>query len=116
MLIICLILADDTSTFSQSSSITARTVRYLGKIVFSLYLVHSSLMRSGLRMMPHKVWVAMGLGFPAKLEHMGAFSHMVGIAVLLLLLWAADMFFREVEERTRRVMYWIQGMCFTKKS
>jgi TRAP-type mannitol/chloroaromatic compound transport system permease small subunit len=78
-------------------------------------------MRSGLYMMSHFVWATMGFGFPAKLKHMGAFSHMVGIVVgwvlvLVLVMWAADVFFREVEERTRRVMYWIQGMCFTKKS
>jgi hypothetical protein len=72
-------------------------------------------------MMLHFVWAATGFGFPAKLKHMGAFSRMVGIAVrwvlaLGLVLWAADVFFREVEERTKWVMYWIQGICFTKKS
>lgn len=28
----------------------------------------------------------------------------------------SGVFFREVEERTRQVVYWIQGICFTKKS
>jgi hypothetical protein len=74
-----------------------------------------------LYMMPHFVWAAMGFGFPAKLKHMGVFSHVVGIVVgwvlvLVLVLWAADVFFREVEERMRRAMYWIQDISFTKKS
>jgi peptidoglycan/LPS O-acetylase OafA/YrhL len=119
MLIICLILADDTSL--SHKFLNSRPVQYLGKIVFSLYLVHGPLMRSGLYMMPHFVWAAMGFGFPAKLKNMGVFPHVVGIVVgwvlvLVLVLWAADVFFREVEERMRRVMYWIQGISFTKKS
>jgi hypothetical protein len=114
MLTICLILADDTSM--SHKFLNSWPVRYLGKIVFSLL---SS--QSGLYMMLHFVWAATGFGFPAKLKHMGAFSRMVGIAVrwvlaLGLVLWAADVFFREVEERTKWVMYWIQGICFTKKS
>ena len=76
MLEVCLILADDTST----------SHKFLNNWPVQ---------------MPHKVWVAMGLGFPAKLKHMGAFSHMVGIVALVLVIWAADMFFREVEERMR---------------
>lgn len=98
MLIICLILADDTSI--SHKFLNNWSVQYLGKIV-SLYLVHGPLMRSSLYMMPHFAWVAMGFGFPAKFKQMGAFSHMVGIVVLVLVLWAADMFFREVEERMR---------------
>jgi peptidoglycan/LPS O-acetylase OafA/YrhL len=108
MLIVCLVLADDTSI---SHKFLNRPVQYLGKIVFSLYLVHGALMRLG----SYIVWAAMGFGFPAKPKHIGAFSHMVGVVVLVLVLWAADMFFREVEERTRRVMYWIQDICFTQE-
>lgn len=109
MLTICLILADDTSMFHKF--LNSWPVRYLGKIVFSL-LSPRPLMQSGLYMMLHFVWAAMGFGFLAKLKHMGAFSRMVGIAVrwvlaLGLVLWAADVFFREVEERTKWVMYWI---------
>jgi hypothetical protein len=107
MLTICLILADDTSMSHQF--LNSWPVRYLGKIVFSL-LSSRPLMQSGLYMMLHFVWAATGFGFPAKLKHMGAFSRMVGIAVrwvlaLGLVLWAADVFFREVEERTKWVMY-----------
>jgi peptidoglycan/LPS O-acetylase OafA/YrhL len=118
MLIICLILADDTSM--SHKFLNSSPVQYLGKIVFSLYLVHGPLMRSGLYMMPHFVWAAMGYGFPAELSRIGAFSYVVGIVVgwmlvLVVVLWAADVFFREVEERMRRVMYWIQAICFIKK-
>ena len=119
MLIICLILADDMSL--SHKFLNSWPVQYLGKIVFSLYLVHGPLMRSGLYMMPHFVWAVMGFGFPANLKRMGAFSHVIGIVVgwmlvLVLVLWAADVFFREVEERMRRVMYWIQDISFIKKS
>jgi hypothetical protein len=81
MLIICLILADDTSI--SHKFLNNCSVQYPGKIV-SLYLVHGPLMRSGLYLMPHFAWAAMGFGFPAKLKHIGAFSHMVGIVVLVL--------------------------------
>jgi peptidoglycan/LPS O-acetylase OafA/YrhL len=67
MLIICLILADDISV--SHKFLDNWPVQYLGKIVFSLSLVHGPLMRSGLYMMPHFVWVAIGFGFPAKFKH-----------------------------------------------
>jgi TRAP-type mannitol/chloroaromatic compound transport system permease small subunit len=63
----------------------------------------------------------MGFGFPAKLKHMEEVSHIVGVCVswllvLIRVLWATDVFCREIAERTTRIMYWIQATCFIKKS
>jgi hypothetical protein len=64
----------------DSGDDTSWPVQRLGKIVAVLYLV-PALMRSGLYMMPHLVWAAMGFGLPAKLRYMGSISHIVGIVV-----------------------------------
>jgi hypothetical protein len=119
MLIPLLIHADDKSL--SHKSLNSWPVQYLGKMGVLAIPSPWPLLRSGLYMMPHFVWAAMGFGFPARLKRMGKASQIVGVCVgwvlvLILVLWAADVFLREIEERTRRIMYWIQGICFIKKS
>ncbi len=117
--IACLILADDNSL--SHKILNWWFIQYLGKIVFSLYLVHGPLLHAGLYATPYLLWAAVGYGFPVEAQGMGAFPYALGVGLgwainLVIVLWAADVFYREVEERMRRVMYWIQGACFNKKS
>ena len=60
--IACLILADDNSL--SHKFLNSWFIQYLGKIVFSLYLVHGPLLHAGLYAMPYLVWAVMVYGFP----------------------------------------------------
>ena len=92
-------------------TLTSHPAQYLGKISFSLYLMHGPVLHIYGYMVPIWVWRVVDrervVGFCAGLG--------VGwICNLLVVLWVADVFNREVDGRCVKITKWIEGMCFVK--
>ena len=91
--------------------------QYLGKVSFALYLVHGPLLHAVVYMVPHWVWWSIGVeGIETN-----NFTWTDAIAIgwctgLVLSLWAADVWQREVESRTIKVAQKIEKWCFVEKS
>lgn len=92
-------------------ALTGHLVQYLGKISFSLYLVHGPILHAYGYLVPIWVWTLVG--------RESVWGYCVGLAVgwvvnLMVVLWLADVFGREVDERCVRAAKWIEGVCFVK--
>lgn len=86
-------------------------LQYLGKVMFALYLVHGPIMHMGGYWVPHLVWST----FRLDKKHLSGWlgGLIVGWVVNLgLVLWGADVFNREVVERSVRVIQWIESKVF----
>lgn len=87
--------------------------QYLGKISFALFLVHGPVMHSIGYMLPHKLaWT-----FGAELLSLSDFSWLLSVGfgwsiTLLLCLWAADVWHREVEARCIDLTRKLERICF----
>lgn len=114
-LMACLITTPTTSY--PQKVLNSQPAQYLGKISYSFYLIHGPVMFLGPYLFPQFMWAAMGYRFPANTCGMGSLAFAVGVSVgwvlnLVVVLWVADIFTREVEERTKRFTFWIRGICF----
>jgi len=86
---------------------------YLGKISFALYLVHGPMLHMYGYMFPHYVWALTG----KSTDLTYGFGLIVGWAAnLALVIWAADIYTREVDGRVVKVIQWVEGFCCVKAS
>ncbi len=91
--------------------------QYVGKVMFAFYLVHGPILHVGGYWISHLVWE--GLGWEGVRE-MGTEAWIFGLGLgwlscLGLVLWGADVFHREVVERSVYVIYWVEGLVFVKR-
>lgn len=116
-LVLCLTLARPASG-GDRLPVTHRVLntwlpQYLGKVMFALYLVHGPIMHMGGYWVPHLVWKIFRLNKTHRAGWLGGL--IVGWLVNLgLVLWAADVFNREVVERSVRIIQWIESKVFVK--
>ena len=90
--------------------------QYLGKVMFAFYLVHGPVLHVGGYWLPHLVWEGL-LGWEGIPEDTGAYVLGLGLGwmgCLGLVLWGADVFHREVVEKSVYVIYWFEGFVFVK--
>ena len=92
--------------------LTSHFVQYLGRISFSLYLMHGLLLHLYGYMVPIWVWNVV--------DRNSMLGWCVGIFVgwaanLTVALWAADIFCREIDMRCVQVSKWIEDRCFAKE-
>ena len=88
------------------SSLESDIELYLGRISFALYLVHATILHAVGYAIPHWVWAWIGGS-----ESMNQW--MIGIAVgwtasMVLCLYFADQFHREIELRCVRFVKWLE--------
>jgi peptidoglycan/LPS O-acetylase OafA/YrhL len=112
--ILLLMLARSNPTTSRwRRLLTSKLPLYLGKISFAIFLVHGPVMHSIGYMMPHKMAWTFGTELQALSE--GTWAVVVGFGwtvTLLLTLWAADVWHREVEGRCVDMMETLERVCF----
>ncbi len=109
VLMYCLSLCGP-STFCYKV-LTRNTVQYLGKVSFSLYLVHGPMLHIVGYMFPHAIWHFIGNETTATY----AFGLLIGWAMnLAMVLWAADVYTREVDKRIVHLVGWIEKICIVK--
>jgi peptidoglycan/LPS O-acetylase OafA/YrhL len=117
-LVLCLTLARPASGDAQHLPTTHHILntwpaQYLGKVMFAPYLVHGPIMHMGGYWVPHLVWRMLGLDEKKLGGWLGGL--VVGWLVNLgLVLWGADVFHREVVERSVRLIQWIEKKVFVK--
>jgi peptidoglycan/LPS O-acetylase OafA/YrhL len=116
-LVLCLTLA--RSQGSPHLPLTHRALntwlpQYLGKVMFALYLVHGPIMHMGGYWVPHLVWKALRLNKQQRGGWLGGL--VVGWVINLgLVLWGADVFHREVVEKSVMLIQWIEKKVFVKE-
>jgi peptidoglycan/LPS O-acetylase OafA/YrhL len=115
--ILLLMLAQSNpSTSRWRRLLTSKLPLYLGKISFAMFLVHGPVMHSIGYMMPHKMAWTFGTELQALSD--GAWAMVVGFGwtvTLLLTLWAADVWHREVEGRCIAMMDYLERVCFSEQ-
>ena len=91
--------------------------QYLGKISFGLYLVQGPLLHAVVYLVPHWVWWSVGVEGIESSNFTWSVGIMTGWLVgLILLLWLADVWQREVETRTVKVAQKFEKWCFVKQA
>lgn len=111
--LILLYLLDTTPVKAQSllhRLLTSSFATYLGSIMFGLYLVHGCVLHLIGYVVPCLVWSVIGND-----DH--GFRHFSGLWIgyivsLILCLWVADVWTREIEGRINRAIKWLENMCF----
>ncbi|EXJ73030.1 uncharacterized protein A1O5_04179 [Cladophialophora psammophila CBS 110553] len=89
--------------------------QYLGKISFGLYLVHGPILHAVGYMIPHRIWWSMGVQGIDTTDLVWTCVIMIGWSISLVLsLWAADVWTREVEGRCVKAVKKLEEMCFVK--
>ena len=107
----------DPDTSFWRNVFNSEWAQYLGKISFGLYLVQGPLLHAVVYPVPHLFWWSIGVeGIESN-----NFTWFVGIIIgwcagLVLLLWWADVWQREVESRTVKVAQKFEKWCFVKTS
>lgn len=109
-LLLWLLSHSSATSFSQKA-LTSHTIQYIGKISFSLYLMHGPILHIYGYLVPIWVWRV--------IDRETVIGHCVGLGVgwvgnLLVVLWAADVFNREVDGRCVKITRWIEEKCFVK--
>jgi peptidoglycan/LPS O-acetylase OafA/YrhL len=92
--------------------LNGKGVQYLARISFSLYLVHGPLLHLYGYYVPILVWKV--------LDRKSTIGYCAGILIgwcvnLAFALWAADVFYREVDLRCVRIAKWLEEKCFVKE-
>jgi peptidoglycan/LPS O-acetylase OafA/YrhL len=109
MVMYCLTLCSPASFCYKV--LTTNFVLYLGKISFSLYLVHGPILHIVGYMFPHMIWHFTGDKTPA----LYVFGLLGGWSMnLAIVLWAADIYTREVDKRIVHLINWIEEFCCVK--
>lgn len=91
--------------------LNGRTMQYLARISFSLYLVHGPLLHLYGYYVPVVAWKI--------LDRKSTIGYCTGILFgwcvnLTCTLWAADVFYREIDLRCVRITKWLEEKCFVK--
>lgn len=91
--------------------------QYLGKVSFALYLVHGPLLHAVVYLVPHWVWWLMGVEGIETNNFLWTVAIVIGWCTgLILSLWAADVWQREVEARCIKVAQKLEKWCFVEKA
>lgn len=105
----------DASTSRWRRLLTSSFPLYLGKISFAVFLVHGPIMHSIGYMMPHKMAWTFGTELQALADVPWAMVVGFGwMVTLLLTLWAADVWHREVEGRCVEMTETLERLCFAE--
>ncbi|KAB8360551.1 hypothetical protein FH972_024291 [Carpinus fangiana] len=93
------------------SFFSSAPIRYLGKISFSLYLVHIWIVRGFGVLIFYRVWSWTGKDndFITFVGFALSYTTLLGIVV-----WIADIFWRVVEQPTVEAAKWVEGKLFRK--
>jgi len=103
------------------SLFTSRAAAYLGKLSFSLYLVHGVVLRSCLYpLMPH-IYAVVGIPGPLSADDVSSSAFVIAlflgfIITFPLVIWAADVFYRLVEAKTSNLTMWIDDKISEKEA
>lgn len=87
--------------------------QYLGRIMFALYLCHNTILRVIGYAIPYMIWTRTG--------HTNYWAYHFGLMCgwfgsLVLSLWMAEVFDREIIGRCIRVTKWLETVCFSKEA
>ena len=114
-LLIFLLARANPNTSKWRRAFNSDVAQYLGKISFALYLVHGPILHAVGYMIPHRIWWFMGTQMADTGDYTWTATIVVGWAISLVLsLWAADVWTREVESRCVKVVQALEEWCFVK--
>ena len=112
---ILLLARSDPDTSRWRRALTSPIPQYLGKISFALYLVHGPIMHAIGYLIPHKICWFRGTELISLRDLPWALTIFAGWAITLVLsLWAADVWTREVEARCVKFVKELEEVCFVK--
>jgi len=113
-----LLVRSNPQTSRWRRFLTSRIPQYMGSISFGFYLVHGPIMHLGGYMIPHWIWWKwLGLeGGNETTDGQWIIGILAGwLPTLVVSLWAADVWTREVEGRCIRVVKKLEVVCFRRK-
>ncbi|KIW73898.1 hypothetical protein PV04_01978 [Phialophora macrospora] len=114
-ILILLLARADPVTSKWRRILNSDIAQYLGKISFALYLVHGPILHAVGYMIPHRIWWSMGTKMVDTGDYTWAATIVVGWSISLMLsLWAADVWTREVESRCVKSVKKLEDLCFVK--
>ncbi|KAI4726330.1 hypothetical protein E4T49_05839 [Aureobasidium sp. EXF-10728] len=107
-----LLLVWSTSNSKTLQCIFTTTIsQYLGKISFSLYLVHGVVIHTLHYSLLDTLWNAMGADTYLQKETAFVVS---AVVVTMVVVWTADLFMRVVDVPSVRLARWLEGKCMAK--
>jgi peptidoglycan/LPS O-acetylase OafA/YrhL len=117
-ILLLLLVRSDPKTSKWRKLLTSKIPQYMGSISFGFYLVHGPIMHLFGFMIPQWVWWGW-LGLEGG-NNTTDFQWITGVLcgwvpTLVVSLWAADVWTREVEERCVRFVKVLEGWCFHRK-
>lgn len=114
-LLLFLLARSDPTTSIWRRILNSDLAQYLGKISFALYLTHGPILHAVGYMIPHHIWWGMGTQGYETGNLTWTIVILIGWAVSLMLsLWAADVWTREVENRCVKAVKKLEELCFVK--
>ena len=117
-ILLLLLVRSDPRTSKWRKLLGSKIPQYMGSISFGFYLVHGPVMHLFGYMIPHWVWWGW-LGLEGG-NNTTDFQWITGVLcgwapTLVVSLWAADVWTREVEGRCVRLVKVLEGWCFRRK-
>jgi peptidoglycan/LPS O-acetylase OafA/YrhL len=117
-MLLLLLVRSDPQTSKWRKFLTSKIPQYMGSISFGFYLVHGPIMHMFGLMIPQWVWWGW-LGLEGG-NNTTDFQWIIGVVcgwapTLVVSLWAADVWTREVEGRCIRLVKVLEGWCFRRK-
>ena len=112
-LLIFLLCRSDPSTSKSHKLLNSAIPQYLGRISFSIYMCHGPVLNIIGFLLPNHIWWMLGIDdIPASM-----ITWSLGIVLgwafgLMLVLWAADVWSREVEGRCIKTVKYMEICCF----
>ena len=115
MIFLLLLARADPETSIWRQIFNSDLAQYLGKVSFGVYLVQGPLLHAFIYLVPHWVWWSMGAEGISASNTVWTMGIAVGWVVgLVVVLWAGDVWQREVEMRTVKVAQRFEKWCFVK--
>jgi peptidoglycan/LPS O-acetylase OafA/YrhL len=115
-LLLLLLARADERTSRWRRLLTSGYAQYLGQISFALFLVQGLVMHSIGFMLPHKIAWTFGAELYVLSDTQWALGLSLGwLLTLVMALWAADVWHREVEGRCVALMGTIESLCFANQ-
>lgn len=115
-LLLLLLVRSDPSTSKCRKILMSPVPQYLGTISFGMYLTHGPLMHVFGYMIPQHIWWTFGRQGIEVGDVAWFVPIFLGWAISLVVsLWVADVWTREVEGRCIKAVKWLEAVCFKEK-
>ncbi|KAM7209176.1 Acyltransferase family domain containing protein [Naviculisporaceae sp. PSN 640] len=104
LIVLCVSRSTSWQAFFNSAPI-----QYLGKISYAMYLMHGPVLHTLGYAIERFVWTRI-TGVETDMAYVGGFV-LASLAVVPLVIWVSDVFWRGVDEPVVRFGKWLEGVC-----